>query len=243
MYQSGLESLSLLDTGRDTAWHWVADAERVPYWDQASPIRQLLFWWLQTRGYLQVHAGAVGTPEGGVLLVGKSGSGKSTVSLCCLGSSLQFAGDDYVAVSTGQAPQVASLYGSAKLEPEHVTRLLPHLVPLLANRGRLDSEKALLYVNRHFPSQVTSGFPLRAVVVPTVRPAQRESRLVPISRSAAFAALAPSTIVQLHTARQDALAAMAALLALVPCYGLEFGSDLAAVPDALVSLLERLSSS
>ena len=73
-YQPGLETLSILDSASMVAWHWVADAAEQPYWDQASPIRQILFWWLASRGYLQVHGAAVGTPAGGVLLVGRGGS-------------------------------------------------------------------------------------------------------------------------------------------------------------------------
>lgn len=241
-YQPGLESLSILNYETGVAWHWVSDAFEQPYWDQASPIRQILFWWLASRGYLQVHGAAVGTPEGGVLLVGKGGSGKSTVALSSLGSRLLYAGDDYVAVTLEPSPRVQSLYSSGKLEPEHVRDLLPHLQPLLANAERLESEKAVIYVQRHFPSQVTTGFPLRAVLVPKVRPTERASRIVEASRAGAFAALAPSTIFQLHTAGADTLATMARLIERVPCYGLELGTDIAGIPATIEEFLSQLPS-
>jgi hypothetical protein len=50
VYQPGLETLSVLDIGNGTAWHWVADAYEQPYWDQACPMRQILSWWLGSRG-------------------------------------------------------------------------------------------------------------------------------------------------------------------------------------------------
>ena len=106
--------------GGSRAWHWVADAFTQPYWDQASPIRQILFWWLDSRDCIQVHGGAVGLESGGVLLVGKGGSGKSTVALSSLASELLYAGDDYVAVKPSPSPWVYSLYNSGKLEPHHV---------------------------------------------------------------------------------------------------------------------------
>jgi hypothetical protein len=242
VYQPGLETLSVLDSEAGVAWHWVADAYEQPYWDQACPIRQILFWWLGSRDYLQVHGASVGTPEGGVLVVGKGGSGKSTVALSSLGSDLLYGGDDYVAVAVEPAPRVQSLYSSGKLEPEHVHGLLPHLLPLLSNAERLESEKAVLYVHEHFPEQTTSGFPLSAVLVPRVRAERRESRIVAASRAEAFAALAPSTILQLHTADSTAFAAMSQLVARVPCYGLEVGSDVAGIPRVIADFLATLSS-
>jgi hypothetical protein len=147
-----------------------------------------------------------------------------------------------VAVAVEPAPRVQSLYSSGKLEPEHVHELLPHLLPLLSNAERLESEKAVLYVHDHFPEQTTSGFPLSAVLVPRVRAGQRESRIVEASRAEAFAALAPSTILQLHTADSTAFAAMRKLVAQVPCYGLELGSDVPGIPRVIADFLATLSS-
>ena len=239
-YQPGLETLSILDSQARVAWHWVADAFKQPYWDQACPIRQILFWWLSSRGYLQVHGAAVGTPTGGVLVVGKAGSGKSTTALATLGSELLYAGDDYVAVALDPSPQVASLYSSGKLEPSHVQEHLPHLLPLLANADRLNSEKAVVYVQRHFPDQTTAGFPLSAVLVPTLRTTHREPRIVEASRAAAFAALGPSTIFQLHTAAADELSAMSRLVSRLPCYTLELGTDVTTIPEKIADLLSML---
>jgi hypothetical protein len=239
-YLPGLETLSVLDSDGGVAWYWVASAFEQPSWDLACPIRQILFWWLGSRGYLQVHGAAVGTAEGGALVVGKAGSGKSTVALACLGSGLLYAGDDYVAVALDPSPRVASLYSSGKLEPSHVHGLLPHLLPLLANPDELETEKAVVYVQQHFPGQTTAGFPLGAVLVPTLRPERREPRIAEAPRAAAFAALAPSTIFQLHTAGAGELATMSSLVARVPCYTLELGSDVTAIPGAIAGLLSML---
>jgi len=233
-YQAAFEALSVLDADAGVAWYWVADARGLPSWEQACPIRQLLFWWLAPRGYLQVHGAAVGKPEGGVLIVGPAGSGKSTTALACLGSDLLYAGDDYVAVRLEPSPQVASLYNSGKLDPAHLHERLPQLLPVA---DRLDDEKAILYVERHFPRQTTSGFPLAALLVPAVRPDGREPRVVSASRATAFAALGPSTMFQLHTAGAGELATLSSLVARVSCYTLELGSDLSAVPETISGLL------
>jgi hypothetical protein len=62
---------------------------------------------------------------------------------------------------------------------------------------------------------------------------------VPISPVEALKALAPSTLFQLIGASQKDLRAMAELVRKVPCYRLELGTDLAAIPRAIEQLLLR----
>jgi hypothetical protein len=229
-------SLSVLDTERAEAWYWVGDASQIPYWEEATAIRFLLDWWLRERGIYQLHAGAVGTAEGGVLLCGKSGSGKSTATLACLESDLLYAGDDYVAVGVEPEPRVHSLYSSGKVMPDHVQRL-PFLLPAVSNSDQVGIEKAVVYVHEAWPTAITAGFPLRALLAPRVTPGLVESRVVEISRIEGLAALAPSTVFQMHTRAKQSLAAMSRLLERVPCYRLELGSDISSIPRAIEGLL------
>jgi hypothetical protein len=184
-----------------------------------------------------VHAAAVGSPAAGVLLVGNPGSGKSTSALSSLDSPLLFAGDDYVAVGLQPEPYVYSLYNSGKLEPHHLQRL-PHVQRAVANRDRLATEKAVIYVHEHFPTRTTSGFPLRAILLPTVRD-QTESCIVPAPRADALRALAPSTMIQLHTAGAEALTRMKELVVRVPAFVLELGSDIPAIPRVISDFLDH----
>lgn len=233
-------ALSVLAAGRGEAWYWVADADRIPYWEQATPLVYLLHWWLRVRGVHLLHAGAVGTDAGGVLLVGKSGSGKSTATLSALQSDeLRYAGDDYVAVSLDEQPWVYGLYSAGKLMPNHVQRL-PFLLTALANTDQLEVEKAVVYVHEQWPGHITSGFPLRAILAPKVVPDRREARVVETSRLAALAALAPSTVFQMHTRAQDSLEHMRRLAEAVPCYVLELGSHMDSIPESILELLRRL---
>jgi hypothetical protein len=235
-------ALSVLDMERNAAWYWVEDAARIPYWEEATPVRYILDWWLRDRGVHQLHAGAVGTPEGGVLLVGKSGSGKSTSTLATLSSDLRYAGDDYVAVSQGDVPEVHSLYSSGKLMSDHVQRL-PFLLPTLDNASRLDEEKAVVFINERWPSNISTGFPLRAILAPRVVPGAERAQVREVSPAMGLAALAPSTVFQMHTRGQDSLARMRRLVECVPSFTLELGSDMASIPRAIADLLERLTPS
>ncbi|HZT52758.1 MAG TPA: hypothetical protein VE995_00075 [Gaiellaceae bacterium] len=239
-------ALSVLEHGSRRAWYWVADAQRIPYWEQSTPLLYLLDWWLRERGMQLLHAAAVGTAAGGVLLVGKGGSGKSTVALSVLGTEpevaggdLLYASDDYVAVSGGAEPAVYSLYNSGKLMQDHVERL-PFLLDALANADRLAFEKAVVYVHERWPGKVTAGFPLRAIVLPRVTPGLGEARFHEASPAAAFRALVPSTVFQMHTRGQDSLVRARRLLERVPSYLLELGSDFESIPRAVAGLLATL---
>jgi hypothetical protein len=230
----------VLDTERAEAWYWVADVERIPYWEEATAIRFLLDWWMRERGIHQVHAGAVGNADGGVLMVGKSGSGKSTSTLACLESDLLYAGDDYVGLGVDPEPYVHSLYSSGKVMPDHVQRL-PFLLPAVSNSDSVEVGKAVVYVHEHWPRAITSGFPLKALLAPRVTPGLVEARVVETSRLEGLAAFAPSTVFQMHTRAKQSLASMSRLLERVPCYRLELGSDIPSIPRAVEGLLERLA--
>jgi hypothetical protein len=229
-------TLSVFDSGAAEAWYWAPDPAAMPSWDWASPMRSILHWWLGRHDILQVHAGAIGSPEGGVLVVGRGGSGKSTTALASMLSGLRYAGDDYVAVEIGSSPYVHSLYSSGKLDTHHIERF-PELGTAVVNAERPDGEKAVVYAEQARRGVSIDGFPIRAVLVPKVAGVP-DTRIVAASATAALAALAPSTIFQLHPPQRDALARMGTLVRQVPCYSIELGTTLAQIPRAVSELLQ-----
>lgn len=229
-------SLGMIDRRSRVAVVWTASPGRVPPYDRAAPLRAILDWWGRDHGWHVVHAGAVGTEQGGVLLVGKSGSGKSTAVLACLGSGLAYAGDDGVAVGETPMPVVHSLYCTAKIDPGHLRRVLPHLAALLESSEASYRNKRMFFLDGHHAGRLSPGFPLRAVLVPRVTGAVRSTTRL-VSPAAALLALAPSTIFQLPGARQERLRHMADVLRRVPAHVLELGSDLSTVAPAIRAVL------
>ena len=240
-YLPGHDTLTILEAEARRGWHWTSAADAVPTWERACPMRQVLFWWLSTRGYLQVHGAAIGTPGAGALFVGNPGAGKSTLAAACLGSELLYAGDDYVAVSLEPRPAVASLYETVKLDAAHAHAALPQLVPLFRD-GAPGDEKAVLDVALHFPDQAVAGFPLSAIVVVLQSPGSTRTRVTPAASTTAFAALAPTTMFQLHTGGGDELALLSRLVRSVPAYTLEPAATLHDVSASIAFLLTSLSS-
>jgi hypothetical protein len=234
-YHLGTGTLSLLDVDRGVALHWIRDLADFPTHERSAPLRTLLSWWMGARGGQLVHGGAIGRPSGGVLLAGRSGRGKSTAALACLGSALRYAGDDYVAVRTAPTPHLYSLYNSAKLERAHLARTFPALRPLLADVAGAEAEKALLFVHERYPGKPVADFPLRAILLPEVGE-RTGSHVRDVSPALVLRELAASTMSQLPGSDPDTLHRLAALVRAVPCHVLEIGSD----PSRAAAAVERL---
>jgi hypothetical protein len=238
VFHPGPNILSMLDIQKNIALYRVEDACQLPYYERGSPLRTILHWWINNQTNQFVHAGAVGTTAGGVLLAGKGGSGKSTTTLACLNSKLRYASDDYCLVATAPTPYVYSLYNTAKLRGVADLQRFPHLVPKMSNADRLETEKAMIFLDEHYPDKVIAGFPIQAILLPCVTE-QTETTLKKATAGAALAALAPSTLFQLPGAGKMALQTMSKLVRQVPCYTLELGSDLSKIPNVILALLSK----
>jgi hypothetical protein len=191
--------------------------------------------WFAARGWQLVHGAAVGGADGGALIAGRSGAGKSTTALACLAAGLGFAGDDYVLATADPEPRVHGVYASAKLQQEQLPRF-PWLAAHVANREREPGEKPVLLLAGDARLRLVPAMPLRAVVVPRVTGAARPA-VRPIAPAEALAALAPSTLFQLPFDRPAALGRLRRLVESCPCWRLEAGPDLAAVATAVAGLL------
>ena len=238
VYDGGSEILCALDTVTRTAVYWTADAERLPYHESGAPLRTILHWWLDRPDRQVVHAGAVGTETAGVLLAGKGGTGKSTTALACVDAGLRYVSDDYTVVTDAPDPVAHSLYNTAKVKTESEVKRFPWLADWVSNRegAATGQEKPMVFLHEHRPESLVSRLPLRGIVFPRVI-GPGPARLVPVSPDSAFKAMAPSTVTQLPGAGPRSLHFMRSLARRLPCFLLDLGSDLGAVPAAIRSLL------
>src|ERR1700690_3478256 len=125
-------AVHLFDRRRGIALYAVASRRDFRSWERSLPPRHILHWWTAVHGGQLIHAGAVGTSQGGVLLLGASGAGKSTTSLACLDSPLAIAGDDFVLVGPGDPSTIQSVSSTAKLSHQALRRF-PGLKSRMAN--------------------------------------------------------------------------------------------------------------
>ncbi len=238
-FQLGSNILSLLDQKRNIALFWIEDIEQIPYWERGSPLQAILNWWTSKKNLQYVHAGAVGIESGGVLLVGKGGSGKSTTALACIDSELTYASDDYCLITNDPMPYVYSIYNTAKLKGIADLERFPHLANLISNSDRLDQEKAMIFLQKYYPSQVVKGFPLRAILISQIT-GKLETTLRKSSSMMALKAIAPSTMFQLSGTNQHTLQTISKLIKQLDCYVLELGTDIKQIPKVILKLLKSI---
>jgi hypothetical protein len=230
--------LSVYDAASARAHVGVFNQAELPAYERAAPLRPILARFLETRGIQYLHAAAVGTPKGGVIITGKSGAGKSTTSLACLNSQLSFAGDDYCAARFDGEPTAFSVYSSAKGHAETVRRL-GFLEPLISNPETMARDKAIWYLAEHFPDKLIREFPLQAILIPRVT-GQTDTRVTATSPQSALRALAPSTISQLPNAGSEVFQHLAAVARKTPAFTLELGTEMTQIPDVILHLLRDL---
>jgi hypothetical protein len=234
VYNGDSGSLIMYDADARQAIFWIREAENVPYYETGAPLLPAMQWWLESLNHQLVHAGAVATADGGILLAGRGGSGKSTTALACLMDGFEFASDDYCALATSNPIRVHSIYCSAKLSADSRDRL-PGLAGAIHHPGA-PAEKSLYMMNSLFPGQIAASFDLRAVLLPRVS-GTRETTVKPVSPALALRALAPSTMFQLAGAGSRVFHTLASIIRRVPCFEISVGHELAWIPAAIRTLL------
>lgn len=230
-------SVSLFDREQGEGHYWVDDATNLPYWTAAAPLRTLLHWGMEARGRQLLHAAAVGTADGGLLLTGRGGIGKSSTSLAGLLDGMHFAGDDYVAVAMEPEPRVYPLYSSAKVNRDQIERFTALAAHLRNPNGTAD-EKAVFDLLPTYRAQIPDeGMRIRAVLVPGVADQIDSNIDAEIGLDAVRHAAAFSTIEQLPYAGKYTYRFIDELTSRVPAYRLHLGRDRAALAATLKRFL------
>jgi hypothetical protein len=232
-------SVALMDMQSLEAIYWVDDAEALPYWSKASPLRTLLHWVMQRFDRQVLHAAVVGTDHGGVVITGKGGVGKSTVALLCLEAGLAYLGDDYVVVALDPVPRAYSLYCTAKLNNDHAANfpgLLTLAEPRTGQRAHAEPEKTVFRLYPARADRIRDSIALRAILLPVISDREETSFVAAdvyaTQRSAAF-----TTMAHLPRAGRWSQAFIVQLCQTLPRFELRLGRDLAAIPDAIRGFL------
>jgi GT2 family glycosyltransferase len=230
-------AICLMDLHRRLAIYWVSCADDLPFWVPASPLRTIFHWCMELSGKQLIHAAAVGTGGGAVLITGRSGVGKSTTALAALRAGLYYLGDDYVAVGLEPEPTVYSLYSTAKLNADQVGKL-PEFAALVSNEHALEEEKAVMFLQDVAAQQIRTESPLRAILVPRIQ----DQTVTGFSTAAAHVtqrAAAFTTLSQLPYAGRQTYEFLRRLSRALPGFYIELGRDLRQIPVAISTFLER----
>lgn len=230
--------LTLLDASERKGIYWVKDINELPLYEQCCPLRTILHWFLLQGSARIVHSAAVGTDLGGALLVGKSGSGKSTTALNCLFSGMHHISDDYCLLDrSGEDTLACGLYNAAKFTPGVLK--LPDQYQS-AQVGRIQ-EKTALFLSERYRNGYARRLPLKVVLVPTVT-GQPLTTIHPASHHEVWRALLPSSMEQIIGGPfLDDFFGIMSLTKRIPAYHLQLGADHNAIPGIISMLIARHS--
>lgn len=228
-------SLNLLDLDRREGVFWLQTSENLPYWTVASPIRTLFHWWMEENGAQLLHAAAVGNDDGGLLITGKGGVGKSTTALTALAAGMRYVGDDYLVVTLDPEPLAHSLYCTAKVNLDAAPPFARFAPRLLGGPAGLD-QKAVMFLEGQ--DALTRSLPLRAIMTPCFAGVPGTT-FAPVGRAALHRAASFTTLCQLPHSGQRTVAFIDRLIAALPNLEIRLGTDIPAIPAALERLLAR----
>jgi hypothetical protein len=227
--------LNVLDHEQNVALYWIKNRQDLPWWIGGSPLQLVLHWWMRAKGYQLTHAAVVGYPKGGVLLAGKSGSGKSTTALACMKAGMKYVSEDYCFLS--DLPQIwaYSVYNSSKIG-EKTLQWFPELSPFVINSNRAKEDKAFLFHHEFQPQNLLAGCPIKAII--TLKIGERlGSGLEPIDSKEALAALSTTTLWQLTHTGPIVFHHLRKIAEALPCYRLHLSEDLMHAAELIGELL------
>lgn len=236
-YDFGTEILHSYSAKDRLGIFWVKDATKTFFAEKVCPIRSIFHWLCQGSSLQLIHGGAVGDENGGAILVGRGGSGKSTSCTTSLLSDLFFLADDYCLIDTEQA-RVFSLYASSKINPDMLPQF-PHLSESRIDPSEGEGEKPSFLLGQSYRERLKAELPLKAILIPRLK-GGLETQVSPASAMQGLHALAPSTLFQSTGLGDDSFKKMAALSRRIPSFFLELGTDLRGVPRAIGALLKSL---
>jgi hypothetical protein len=236
-FDVALGMLSVYDIERRMAFVWLRGSRPVPVAILGTPLRIVLQWWADEHDRVLIHAAAVGTAEGAVVIAGASGAGKSTTALLALTRGLLYLGDDFVLVQPEPLPRVHALYCSAKIDADTLAERFPALRATTYSVERGPGEKQVLFVHSSRPHQVPTSLPIRAVLLPVITN-RASSRLIATGSGDALRALVPG-VLPVPGMRRFAVGRLARLSRKVPAYRFELGRDAGGISDTLLSALQK----
>ncbi len=239
VYESEGRLLSVTDLATNTAIYWARDHADIPFHVRATPIRAILSTWLSQKRLEFVHAAAVGSSTGAVLIAGRGGAGKSSTAVSSLDAGLLYLSDDYCLISTQDTPQVYSVYSTAKIMSPDLSRYsIINDLPLTDYCKQ--TNKYLFYLAQSAPDKMARNLPIRALLFPKIGKNKTELRQVTPKES--FLTIAETSSILFPYSRSRGMEVFGELSRKVPSYVLDLGPDRGDIVRVIRSFLDSDSN-
>lgn len=141
--------------------------------------------WLKKRGLFFIHSGCVADQGKGILIIGHSRSGKSTLTLSATRSGFKFFGDEHPVLSSNNSQVEVYPFPRRVRLDRHVAEIFPELRRILNTSV---FERVVFHIEEVWPKCIGLSCTPKLLVFPRFRP-QGRVRLTQIHASAALARL------------------------------------------------------
>lgn len=196
----------------------------------AKPLLRFLMGILQQKGIYLAHAALVGLNGRGLLVTGKGGMGKSTISSAALGGGLSFCADDFVALQRVDDAVIGhSLYATLLLHPDQVDLHLYFQGQCRASHSQ-EVPKTVVILGSKFKEQAVASLRIDAIAVPKITD-DPKSELQPLSWVAALRALTPTSVFSSPWREVEQARFLIGLATDLSCFEYLSGSDFSRIPD------------
>lgn len=220
----------------------LATSLEIPAFELACPLRGILSWILRRNDTVMIHAASVGTPDGCLLIGGKSGAGKSSTALRGLAGGLYYFGDDICAISNRlNSPTVFGIYSSGKTFSSDL-KLFPTLKSSIHSHFEEFYEKEVYFFYNQFQGQLPLSGKIKAVIIP-FQDATLTIGFEKIPYANALSVICSSTKNLLPHAGNEMFQILASILHQVPCYRFNLGNDPSLIADSLANFISSLKPS
>lgn len=146
--------------------------------------------WGRTEGMLLLHSAVIGSDGKGMLIAGRGGAGKSTLSISCLLEGLDFVSDDYVLVTENGPLRAFSIFSSVCLNPDMAYLLKPDM-PVLC---KMRNGKIILDASSY---EIKPQLSIHGILIPVWKDSTKEPCIISVSADAALSRISYSTVAQL----------------------------------------------
>lgn len=186
----------------------------------AHAMINLINLWAKYSGYILFHGAVAGIDGKGVIIAGRGGAGKSTLSITCLKRGMQFIADDYFLLSGDGELTAFPIYRTVGLNPDSAERLGMDL-PVV----RVDEKRGGKLLYDASSMNYSESLDVKGVIFPEIAHTDRPEITLTDSK-AALTQIIHSSVSQFEEKTNAALIMkMAQRLKDLPIYELKLSTD------------------
>lgn len=192
--------------------------------------------WASANDLIMIHAAVVGYGGKGVLIAGRSGTGKTTFAVSCLARGMDFVSDDYALLSASGALTAMPLYSVVAISPDVYAEFQTLEELCIPPKWVRPDGKIQLTVPRN---SMTEALDIKAIIIPVIA-GDDEPDICSTNRGSAMVHMLQSSAAQVFRERDTGLILqMAQRLSELPVYEMRMSVDLSKNPAALREFIRK----